>query len=71
MNLINPEKLLNSKWTSTQPQNKELHFIVTKLIRDENEVVIACEIEAVLTKKTYTLDWKRLKDNQQWQFGWQ
>lgn len=71
MNLINPEKLLHSKWTSTQPKNKELHFIVTKLIRDENDTIIGCELEAVLTRKIYTIDWKCLKEAQQWRFGWQ
>jgi tryptophan-rich hypothetical protein len=71
MNTINPEKLLHSKWTSTSPKNKELHFMVVKLIRNEMEQVVACELEAILTKKTYTIDWKRLKNKHDWLFGWQ
>ena len=31
---LNPRKLLLSKWTAAQPQNRERHFLVTALIRD-------------------------------------
>jgi tryptophan-rich hypothetical protein len=44
---INPEKLLLSKWTAVQPRNKENHFIVTRLIRNEQEeTVVECILEA-------------------------
>ena len=69
-NKINPNKLLQSKWTAVTPQNKELHFIVTKLIRDEDEVVISCELEAVINKNNYQIDWTLLKDTEQWLMGW-
>ena len=29
---LNPKKLKHSKWTAVQPQNKEKHFIVIRLI---------------------------------------
>jgi tryptophan-rich hypothetical protein len=67
---INPNKLLLSKWTAQQPKNKERHFIVTELIRDEQETIIACELEAVINKKTYQIDWKTLKDDSRWLMGW-
>ena len=70
MNRINPEKLLMSKWTSRNPQNGKKHFIVTSLLRDENEVVIACIMEAVLTRRSVQINWRDLKDSQMWQFGW-
>ena len=41
MNQINPEKLLLSKWTARQPQHREKHFLVTKLLRDEQERVLS------------------------------
>ena len=69
-NQINPSKLLRSKWTAVKPENKELHFIVTKLIRDDEEVIIACELEAVINKNTYQIDWTLLKDKTQWLMGW-
>ena len=67
---INPEKLLLSKWTAAAPQNKEKHFLVTKLLRDELEVVISCELQAVLTQRTQTLDWRALQDDTCWRQGW-
>lgn len=67
---INPKKLLLSKWTALQPKNKERHFIVTELIRDEQEVIIACELQAVINKNTYQIDWRALKDESCWLMGW-
>lgn len=66
---LNPNKLLLSKWTSTTPKNKEKHFIVTRLIRDEEEVVIDVILEAVYTKNTYQFPWQALLDDL-WQQGW-
>ena len=67
---INPEKLLLSKWTAALPQNKEKHFLVTTLLRDELDVVIGCELQAVLTGRTQTLDWRALRDETCWRQGW-
>lgn len=70
MNTINPSKLLLSKWTAAKPVNKERHFIVTKLIRDENDVVIACELEALINQHVYETAWRVLKDSSVWLMGW-
>jgi len=67
---INPEKLLLSKWTAVQPCNKEKHFLVIRLIRDEQEVVVACILEAVINHRDYELDWHVLKDASRWLPGW-
>ena len=32
---INPRKLLLSKWTARVPRNRERHFLVTELHRDD------------------------------------
>jgi tryptophan-rich hypothetical protein len=69
-NRINPEKLPLSKWTAVVPKQKEKHFIVTEVIRDENLNVTACLLEAVLTKNSYTIDWHMLADRQAWRAGW-
>jgi len=68
---INPKKLLHSKWTAQQPVNREKHFIVTKLYRDEENEIIACEIEAVISKRSQRLDWRELRCELEWQQGWQ
>ena len=70
MNQINPKKLLNSKWTATQPKNKEKHFMVTELEFDEEKNVISCEIEAVMTKRSTSIEWQELKNVSNWVYGW-
>ena len=70
MNRFNPKKLLNSKWTAAQPENKELHFIVIKLIKNEDETITGCVIEAVMTKNNYQLTLEALKNTDTWIMGW-
>jgi tryptophan-rich hypothetical protein len=67
---INPAKLLTSKWTAVQPINKEKHFLVTRVIRDDKNVITSCIVEAVLTRKDYEMDWRALKNKARWQAGW-
>ena len=67
---INPEKLLRSKWTAVQPRNRQRHFIVTALIRDDTEKMVECELEAVINKQVFTIDWRILKNPQHWIMGW-
>jgi tryptophan-rich hypothetical protein len=70
MNRINPEKLLKTKWTALNPQHRERHFIVTRLIRGETDTITGCELEAVINKNTYEIDWRKLKDEKYWITGW-
>jgi len=70
MNQINPRKLLRSKWTAVSPNNKEKHFIITDIEFDEEGVVIHCEIEAVMSKRTQLIDWRQLKEQDVWLQGW-
>ena len=67
---LNPNKLLLSKWTASRPQNRERHFLVTELLRDEQERVIAVELQAVLTGRSEQIDWQQLLDSERWQQGW-
>lgn len=71
MHRINPKKLLHSKWTAANPVNKEKHFLVTELEFGEEDNVIHCLIEAVLSKRAVTIEWQALKDNKSWRQGWQ
>ena len=70
MNRINPSKLLLSNWTAAQPQNREKHFLVTELFRDEEGTVLDIELQAVLTKRSERLDWQTLKNSDTWILGW-
>jgi tryptophan-rich hypothetical protein len=70
VNQINPRKLLRSKWTAVSPVNKEKHFLITDIEFDEEGVVIQCEIEAVMSKRTQLIDWRQLKKQDVWLQGW-
>ncbi|MGK0441543.1 MAG: tryptophan-rich hypothetical protein [Pseudohongiellaceae bacterium] len=70
MNKINPKKLLNSKWTAVTPTKKEKHFIVTEIEYDDEEIVILCLIEAVMSKRSTAINWHDLKDSNNWIHGW-
>jgi tryptophan-rich hypothetical protein len=70
MNRINPNKLLLSKWTAVTPKNRERHFLVKKLLRDDDERIIGCELEAVINHNVYRIDWHELQDAGRWLTGW-
>jgi tryptophan-rich hypothetical protein len=70
MNRFNPDKLLLSKWTAVSPQNKEKHFLVTELQRDEEGVLLQIELQAVYNRRSQWVDWRVLRDEQQWVLGW-
>ncbi|WP_434677993.1 TIGR02450 family Trp-rich protein [Pseudomonas sp. R1-18] len=70
MNAINPRKLLLSKWTAATPRNREKHFLVTELIKDEEGTVLEIELQAVLTRRSERLPWQVLRDAQAWRMGW-
>jgi tryptophan-rich hypothetical protein len=70
VNQINPRKLLRSKWTAVSPINKEKHFLITDIEFDDEGVVIQCEIEAVMSKRTQLIEWRQLKDQDVWLQGW-
>ena len=38
MNKISSKKLLNTKWTAVTPSSKERHFLITKLVFNENDI---------------------------------
>jgi tryptophan-rich hypothetical protein len=71
MNLVHPKSLLNSKWTKVEVVNKEKHFTVTKLEFDEQQNVIECVLEAVINCAEYSINWRDLKQPQNWKIGWQ
>jgi tryptophan-rich hypothetical protein len=71
MNKVNPKALMRSKWTKVEIKHKEKHFMITLVEFDEQNNVIKCIIEAVMTKNEYTIDWHELKQMDTWLIGWQ
>ncbi|MFQ3200644.1 MAG: tryptophan-rich hypothetical protein [Zhongshania sp.] len=67
---LNPKKLLNSKWTAVTPERKEKHFIILETEFDEDGVVMRCLMQAVITKREFEIEWRDLKNTQQWRAGW-
>ncbi|MEH6455966.1 MAG: TIGR02450 family Trp-rich protein [Cocleimonas sp.] len=70
INRFNPKKLHLSKWTAVSPERKERHFIVSELIKNEDDEIIACNLEAVINKNVYEMDWAELKNKEIWLMGW-
>lgn len=70
MNRLSPRKLLLSKWTAAQPVNREKHFLVTELFRDDEGTVLEIELQAVLTHRIQRLPWQALQDAVSWKMGW-
>jgi tryptophan-rich hypothetical protein len=71
MNKVNPKALIHSKWTKTEVTNKEKHFVIVSVEFDEEQAVVACEIEAVINKEQYEINWRELKNSEKWKIGWQ
>ena len=66
---LNPDQLYLSKWTAVHPEHKEKHFLVTRIFKEDGRIADV-ELEAVLTKRTYRMPWRDLKDQTRWRSGW-
>ncbi len=71
-NRISPKKLMLSKWTAVNPQHRERHFVVTRVIEPEPPAVRIeqVELEAVHSRRVQTVDWRELTDTAVWRQGW-
>ncbi|MCF7967775.1 MAG: TIGR02450 family Trp-rich protein [Methylococcaceae bacterium] len=69
---INPRKLLLSKWTAVNPQDKEKHFVVIRLVKPElpEGLIEFVEMEAVYSRRAFVVAWRELRDSGRWQQGW-
>lgn len=67
-----PKKLANSKWTAVLPQQREKHFIVVAVEVDAEDAQLIRQVtlEAVLSKRQFSLHWSMLSNVAQWQPGW-
>ena len=71
MNRVHSKKLLHTKWTAVSPINGEKHFVITEVEYDETARVLECRAQAVLTKRTFAIDWRSLNSTDLWVQGWQ
>ena len=72
MNLLNPKKLLLTKWTAVKPLAKQKHFLISRVIEPEQltDPIERVEIEAVFSKAVQEISWRDLQDNRVWRQGW-
>ncbi len=72
MNLLNPKKLLLTKWTAVKPVAKQKHFLVSRVIEPEqlSDPIERVEIEAVFSKEVQEIAWRDLQDDRVWRQGW-
>ncbi|PMN74019.1 TIGR02450 family Trp-rich protein [Enterovibrio norvegicus] len=70
MNRINPAKLRNSKWTAVNAMKREKHFLVSDIEFEVDGSVMSTQLEAVISKNAYAIDWTELKDSDKWLQGW-
>lgn len=61
---------MNSKWTAVNPVNDEKHFLVTRLEMGKHGEVAHCLMEAVISNRPMSIDWKELEDTSDWIQGW-
>lgn len=69
---LNPRKLHLSKWTALQPQDKEKHFLVVRVLRPDDPLapVTEVELEAVHSRRSRIIPWITLTDTERWRQGW-
>ena len=67
---VNTKKLLNSKWTAVHPVRKEKHFLITEVEFDEEGAIIHCLMEAVISRRSFPIEWRELRNNSEWITGW-
>ncbi len=70
MNKVSPKTLIHSKWTKMEVTNKEKHFAIIKVTVDEDQNIIECIIQAVISNNEYEINWRDLKDSTMWKIGW-
>ncbi len=72
MNLLNPKKLLLTKWTAVKPVAKQKHFLISRVIEPEQltDPFKRVEIEAVFSKAVQEIAWRDLQDDRVWRQGW-
>ncbi len=70
--ILNPQKLLLSKWTAVTPRNKEKHFLVMQLLLPEvaDAPIELIELQAIYNRRSRIMPWRELTDSSLWLPGW-
>jgi len=71
VNKLSQKKLLNSKWTAVSPIKKEKHFTIVKVEVNEDQIVIGCILQAIMSKRDIDIVWRDLRDEKKWIQGWE
>ena len=61
-----PKKLVGTKWTAVESVKRRKHWQVVEYRANEGVVTI----EAVIDRYSVTLQWRDLRDRQDWLPGW-
>jgi tryptophan-rich hypothetical protein len=72
INVLQSNKLMLSKWTAVAPIAREKHFLVTQVVKpeQEGEKIKWIDLEAVHSKSIQRIEWQALRDKTQWLRGW-
>lgn len=72
MRRLDPKKLLLSKWTAVTPVRKEKHFIVSGVIKQDDDKLPVEQfvLEAVHSGNSQIIHWRDLLNEEQWIQGW-
>ena len=72
MNLLDPKKLLLTKWTAVKPVAKQKHFLISRVIEPQQltDPIERVEIEAVFSNSVQEIAWRDLQDDRVWRQGW-
>jgi tryptophan-rich hypothetical protein len=61
----NPDKLVGTKWTAANPQNRRKHWEVVEHVEADQVL-----LRAVLDGESITIPWRDLRNRDDWQPGW-
>ena len=66
------KKLLDSKWTAVEPEDREKHFVVIRILdgQQPQERVPSVELRCLLTKRSRLVAQAELADPERWRPGW-
>lgn len=72
---LNPAKLARSKWTAVAPREREKHFMVIELVEPASpdmapSAATDVVIEAIHSRRQFTIAWRELQDVGRWRQGW-
>ena len=69
---LRPKRLLDSKWTASVPENREKHFVVTRVLDAATAAskVQSVELRCLLTKRTRIVAQADLLEPELWRPGW-